>query len=108
MFDEDNGLAFPEEREVVLLAVEEDVPQGRDFEVLREHRDVGFEDGLVEFRELPTIVEELAENGVFDLPICHEEHPSLVPILIRTARMRKVNVRANPVKGMFSECKRKT
>ena len=65
---------------------------GRDFEILREHGGIGFEDGLIELRELPTIVEELAEHGVFDLPVCHTHQSSFVLILKPTARMRKVNV----------------
>jgi hypothetical protein len=82
MLDKDDGFAFPEEREIVFLTVEEDVPQRGDFEVLRQHFDAGL-DSLVEFRELFAIVEEFAKYGVFDLPVRHAISPFLVLIVKR-------------------------
>lgn len=69
-------MCFPEKRKVVLLAVEENIAERRDLEVLRGHHDARL-DSLIEFREFLSIVEQLAEHGILELAVCHDSITSL-------------------------------
>ena len=76
VLDEDDGLIFPEEREVVLLLVEEHVVERRDGNVLRTNIVCGA-NRLIECGNLALVVEKRSKDGILVLAVRHASHPLL-------------------------------
>lgn len=70
VLDENDAFSLPEEREIVFQIIEEDAFERRNLDIIWKDF-VFWMNGLVEFRKFSPIVEELAEDGVFDLSVRH-------------------------------------
>ena len=70
MLDEDDGLVFPEEREIISLLVDEHVVERLDGDVLSAD-DVAWTNRLIELRDFVFMIKELPKNAVLVLAIRH-------------------------------------